>query len=257
VPSTLRLVVRSDVRPVRRLIFWLVLALAAAGFVSALAGLWPNLSRLATTSSVAMENTIRPGDRMFYVTASGLRRGDVVLERIPAPPGTPDLVVERVIALPGDHVGCYAIGGKVWVDGKPLDETYVYPGDAPSRIPFNVTLGRGQYWLLADQRYVALDSRQRGPVPRADIPWRVVAVLHGPSLTSLRTPRTFVALRLAPADTRPGLSSAWIAIVNVCALVLLIYVIFGIIKLIRFLARRRRRGAAAGPGQPAVVPSPR
>lgn len=68
-----------------------------------------------------MENTILPGDRLLYVSPSGLRRGDIVLERVPVASGTPDLVVRRVIGLPGDHVSCCGAGGRMVVDGKSLD----------------------------------------------------------------------------------------------------------------------------------------
>jgi signal peptidase I len=250
---------RSGVRRLRRLVFWLFLALAAAGLLGGSVTQWRAITHGFKTSSVTMENTIRPGDALFYVTASGLRRGDIVAERVPVPPGTPDLVVRRVIGLPGDHVSCCAAGGRVTVDGKPLDETYLYPGNVPSIIPFKVTLARGQYWLLGDRRSIAFDSRERGPVPQADVPWRVVAVLHDLSISSLRTPRTFVADGLAPVDTRPTIASGWIEVTSACGLVLLGYAIFGILRFIRFLARRRprRKGAAPGPGQPKAVPSPR
>jgi signal peptidase I len=65
------------------------------------------------------------------------------------------LVVRRVIAVPGDRVSCCDAHGRVLVDGKALDETYLYPGDAPSKSRFSVTLADGQYWLLGDHRSIA------------------------------------------------------------------------------------------------------
>ncbi|MGH3298956.1 MAG: S26 family signal peptidase [Trebonia sp.] len=48
----------------------------------------------------------------------------------------------RVVGLPGDRVACCDSDGRVTVDGKRLNETYLYPGDAPSAQPFSVTLAR-------------------------------------------------------------------------------------------------------------------
>lgn len=227
----------------RRLIFWLGLAIAAVGYVAANVALVPTFLRSVVVDSISMENTIKPGERLLYVATSGLRRGDIVLERVPAPPGSPDLIVRRVIGLPGDHVSCCNASGKIVVDRKALDEPYVYPYNSPSTSAFSVTLRSEQYWLLGDYRAIAYDSRGRGPVSLAEIPWRVVAVMNGLSITSVYTPQAFVAAGLAPADTRPTFPYGELAISGICGLALLGYAVFGVIRLI---SRRRRRKKGSG-----------
>jgi signal peptidase I len=207
-------------RRLRRLSFWLALALAVALFITGLAVTLSSVRQVAD-AGLSMENTIRPGDKLLYVPASGLRRGDVVLERVAAPPGAPDLIARRVIGVPGDHVSCCGGNGEISVDSKRLNEAYLYPGDAPSAASFSVTLPSRQYWLLGDHRSVAFDSRTRGPIPQAVIAGRVVAVIRGASLMTLRTPPAFAADGLAPMDTRDVLPIGWV-LLSAAALVALL-----------------------------------
>jgi signal peptidase I len=233
-------------RRLRRVFFWLVFALAGALLITGLAASFTS-QRQVTVSGTSMENTILPGDRLRYVSPSGLRRGDIVLERVPVPSGTPDLVVRRVIGLPGDHVSCCGAGGRMVVDGKSLDETYLYPGDAPSSDKFSVTLAAGRCWLLGDHRSIALDSRVRGPIPQADIAGRVVTVTRGASSITLRTPPAFVTDGLAPADSRAVLPVGWLLVATGALVVLLGLSVFGIS---RWVIRRRRQRRSDG----AIIP---
>jgi signal peptidase I len=251
-----------------RIIFWVLVVLAAALLCTSIA--IPVISiQPYTEQSPTMENTVHLGDQMFVVTGSGIRRGDVVALRVPRRvSGTDDVFVKRVIGLPGDHVACCNAQGRVTVNGKPLDETYLYPGNRPSVIRFSVTLRRGQIWVMGDRRNISIDSRKWGPVPQSGVLGRVAAVQRGASLVALRTPQTFVSDRLAPADTRPDfyIRLGIAALAAVAAL--LILTLFGTV---RFVSRRRRarreeserarREAARGLVQPMWgvhrVPAPR
>jgi signal peptidase I len=186
---------------------------------------------------MSMANTILPGDEIFAASGSGIHRGDVVVLHLPAAvSGINGFFVKRVIGLPGDHVACCG-GGHVTVNGKPLDESYLYPGDPPSWATFSVRLGHGQLWVMGDHRKSSSDSQDWGPVPASDVIGRVVLVDHGFKLTALHTPPTFVTDGLAPVDTRSNLYLAWAALTAVSALALLVLVITGIT---RFMIRRRR-----------------
>ena len=67
--------------------------------------------------------------------------------------------VKRVVGIAGDHVRCCAPDGRLEVNGKPLDEPYVYPGDAASEQLFDVVVPEGRLWLLGDHRSASADSR--------------------------------------------------------------------------------------------------
>jgi signal peptidase I len=235
-------------RRIGRLWFWLAFALAGILSVTGVAASLASGLQEIANANTSMENTIRPGDRLLVVQPSGLRRGDVVLQRVAALPGTNDLIVRRVVGMPRDRVSCCDAHGRVVVDGKPLDETYLYSGDAPSASRFSVTLAAGQYWLLGDHRLIALDSRIRGPASVTDITGRAAAIIRGASFITLRTPATFVADGLAPPDTRSiVMPIVWRLLAIVALTVLLALSIFGTT---RWLLRRLRAPQAVSPAAP-------
>ena len=74
-------------------------------------------------------------------------------------PGQTDYI-KRVIGVPGDHVACCNAQGLVTVNGKALHEqSYLFPGAAPSEIRFNIVVPRGRLWVMGDNRLVSDDSR--------------------------------------------------------------------------------------------------
>src|SRR5271156_6390285 len=55
-----------------------------------------------------------------------------------------DILIKRVIGLPGDRVACCDAQGRVTVNGVPLNEqSYLYPGSAPSLSRFNIVVPPG------------------------------------------------------------------------------------------------------------------
>ena len=239
-------------RPIGRIVFWALAGLATVSLIVSIAV--PVLTIQAYVErSPTMERTIPPGDRLLTAGASDLRRGDVIVLRVPARQSRADgLFVKRVIGLPGDHVACCDAKGQITVNGKPLDETYVYPGNRSSASGFSVTLGRGQIWVMGDHRRISVDSRKWGPVPVSGVVGRVVFVGLGSDYTALRTPRAFVSGGLAPADTRPDLylRLAFLALGSVAMLLFL--AILGITRAV--IRRRRARRAAAAAARPLVEP---
>ena len=79
--------------------------------------------------------------------------------------------VKRIIAREGDAV--YLTGGRVYVNGRLLEEPYLSPGTPTfaldKQIELSVRCGKGEYFLLGDNRGNSSDSRIYGPVPRQNI----------------------------------------------------------------------------------------
>lgn len=197
--------------------------------------------RIFTEPSTSMENTVGPGDRILVARTTQVRRGDVIVEQQTSP--APGSYLRRVIGLPGDDVACCDARGRITVDGKPLDEPYLFPGDAASEVRFKVTVPRGDLWLMGDHRRISYDSRELGPVAVRVI-GRVILVLPGGHASFLRTPQTFVADGLAPADER---TPPVLAGVYVSSLALVLLVVLTIIGVVCYIFGRRRRRKADPP----------
>jgi signal peptidase I len=246
-------------RHVGWIVYWTLVGLVLAALVTSVAVPVVDIQPY-TEQSTSMQNTLAPGDRLFAVPADGVRRGDVIVFRMPTRVSrTGALAVKRVIGLPGDRVACCNSHGRLTVDGKALDETYLYPGDPPSRFRFSVTVGRGHVWVMGDHRNISADSREWGAIPESGIVGRVVFVAHGSSVTVLRTPQAFVADGLAPRDTRVDfyLRLAFLGVSSAAALLVL-----AIVGTTCFMVRRRRSrrvppsGQVPPPRQPQAAPAP-
>jgi len=90
------------------------------------------------------------------------------------PADSDDHLIKRVIGLPGDKVACCDSKGRVTVNGTPIDEPYLYPGDAPSEQPFSITVPAGRLWVMGDHRSDSADSRAHpgsfgGTIPLSDV----------------------------------------------------------------------------------------
>ena len=67
------------------------------------------------------------------------------------------LMIRRVIGIPGDAVSCY--GGPLTLNGVALEEPYLHKGHASSLLRFDVKVPAGCLWLLGDHHAIAIDCR--------------------------------------------------------------------------------------------------
>ncbi|SPE58463.1 Signal peptidase I [Streptomyces netropsis] len=190
--------------------------------------------------SSSMENTFQVGDRVLvnklaYRFGGEPRRGDVVVfdgtdsfvQGRPAENPVAALVregasavglmrpaetdyIKRVVGTGGDRVRCCDRRGRLEVNGRPVIEDYLHPGDAPSEVAFDIVVPEGKLWVMGDHRSDSRDSRDHlgepggGTVPvdrvigRADwIGWPFGR------MTSVKRPDAFARVP-EPGQGRPG-----------------------------------------------------
>jgi len=197
--------------------------------------------------SGSMENTLEINDRVLvnkivYDTRS-IHRGDIVVfngdgswdpsEPLPANsnfaekfvsgfasmfgfghPG--DILIKRVIGLPGDTVACCDAEGRVTVNGIPLNEqAYLYPGSAPSEDRFNIVVPPGRLWVMGDNRAISDDSRDHegdpggGTIPENAVIGRAFVIIWPPSRWRiLPIPATFEQSKLNSSGSTAAAGTA-------------------------------------------------
>lgn len=156
--------------------------------------------KLCSVPASSMEPALRcarpnPGcsaetaDRVYVVRFWGPvepNRGDLVAFRTPAVVlercGAGGTFLKRLVGLPGETVE--ARGGRLLIDGSPLDEPYARPGTEEGRGRWR--LRRNQFFVAGDNRPMSCDSRVWGPVPRESLIGEVAAVYWPPDRMGFR-----------------------------------------------------------------------
>ncbi len=108
----------------------------------------------------SMQPALTAGQTAYYRETNTFQRGDVVLFILPGDPTGRG--VDRVVGLPGETVQVQ--GGKVLVNGKPLDEPYLK--QAATYDSISELVPTDSYFLLGDNRSTQVDSHVFGPVSR-------------------------------------------------------------------------------------------
>ncbi|MEV7736227.1 MULTISPECIES: signal peptidase I [unclassified Streptomyces] len=141
------------------------------------------LYRPYTVPTGSMTPTIDAGDRVLAQRVDGdeIRRGDVVVFTDTSWV-TGASVVKRVVAVGGDTVSC-CTDGKLTVNGKKIDETYLKGGPVEDKSIPTVKVPKDRLFLLGDERQGSLDSSAhltdaaQGTVARSAVTARVDAVV--------------------------------------------------------------------------------
>jgi signal peptidase I len=196
--------------------------------------------------SGSMENTLEINDRVLVnklvYDVRGIHRGDIVVFNGDGSwdPGTAprdtnfvvkfaqgfasmfgfghpgDILIKRVIGLPGDKVACCDAQGRVTVNGVPLTErSYLYPGDDPSEIRFYTVVPPGRLWVMGDHRLISDDSRNHlgtpggGTIPENAVIGRAFVIIWPISRWRiLPIPATFEQPKLSATAAPPARDTA-------------------------------------------------
>jgi len=135
------------------------------------------ISARIRVDGASMEPTLVTGEyvivsRISYRLGSP-QRGDIIVFHFPRDPK--EEYIKRVIGLPGDEVEVR--NGAVYVNGQPLDETYL-----KVKIDYSGTwtVPAGQLFVLGDNRNNSSDSHDWGTVPMDYVVGKAILVYWPP-----------------------------------------------------------------------------
>ena len=136
----------------------------------------------------SMSPTVLNGDWVFVDRISYRFRDPDREDIIVVKPRTQSSrIIKRIIGLPGERIEI--ADGKVQIKndrqdvGKILQEVYLNLPATPAIGINSITLDPKEYFVLGDNRYVSIDSRELGPIDAWSIEGRVFLIFRPSSLS--------------------------------------------------------------------------
>jgi len=122
--------------------------------------------------SGSMEPTLQVNDRIMVEKVSyhwrAPKRGEIIVFEPPFAGGK--AYIKRVIGLPGEEIAI--CGGKVFINGTPLEEPYILEKPDYEIPPY--VIPPGYYWVMGDNRNNSNDSHIWGLLPQENIIGRAI-----------------------------------------------------------------------------------
>lgn len=115
--------------------------------------------RIVQVDGPSMEDTLHNGDRLILTHFNYTpQRGDVVVLNSR---GLNETIIKRVIAVEGDTISIDFVNGVVTLNGEELKEDYIKEPTyfQEGRAIENLTIGKGQVFVMGDNRNHSTDSR--------------------------------------------------------------------------------------------------
>lgn len=144
---------------------------------------WVFLAEPLEVSGESMEPNLVDREQIIVekisMTFGEITRGDVVVFN--SPEEDKELVIKRVIGIPGDTVMIQ--NGGIILNGTPLEEPYVKndtitEGKSKLREGVSAKIPPNAYFLLGDNRENSTDSRELGPISNDAVIGKAVLVYY-------------------------------------------------------------------------------
>jgi len=141
----------------------LIISLAISAFI--IIFLYQPVKVEGTSMMPSLEDQERIFVNKFVYRLEPIGRGDIVVFRYPRDPSKS--YIKRVIGMAGDRIRIDA--GLVYVNGEPLDESYVPAEYVDARSYPELIVPQNSYFVLGDHRSMSNDSRDFGSVNQSFI----------------------------------------------------------------------------------------